>query len=121
MPASISVRIGDNTGVVGVESYSYDRLYTVPNSYTKGTDTALGNILDELEIPQDDDTYEFMYFSLDGEHAISESDRELIVDANKPITIYSVSCNKKEARFTVFGEKITGIIEVTGNAEYIVQ
>ena len=120
LPTSISVRIGDSTGVVGAESYSYDRIYTVPNSYTKGTDTALGNILDELEIPQDDDTYEFMYFSLDGEHAISESDRELIVDANKPITIYSVFCNKKEARFTVFGEKITGIIEVTGNAEYIV-
>lgn len=120
LPASISVRIGDTTGTVGAESYSYDRSYVTVDSYAVGSAATIGDIVDGLAIPADDATYEFVAFSLDGVNPITAAERATSVTANTTVNIYSIFNNKKEARFTVFGEKITGTIEVTGNAEYVV-
>lgn len=120
LPASISVRIGDTTGTVGAESYSYDRSYATVDSYAAGSAATIGDIIDGLTIPADDATYEFVAFSLDGVNPITAAERATSVTANTTVNIYKIFNNKKEARFTVFGEKITGTIEVTGNAEYVV-
>ena len=120
LPASISVRIGDDTGTVGSESYSYDRSYVTADSYATGSAATVGDVIDGITRPVDDGNYEFVGFSLDGVNLVTADERATNVTTTT-ITIYKIFNNKKEARFTIFGEKITRTIEVTGNAEYVVE
>lgn len=120
LPSSLSVRIGDSTGTVGAESFSYSREHVTSDSYFKSYSTTIGSIVDEIDTTNlSDDTYEFVGLSLDGVNVITDAEREQTLAANEAVVIYKLFLNKKTARLTIFGEKIDGDIEITANAEYI--